>query len=44
MHETYVAERNLELDTSDAPIRHPLVETCFSGFSNGHYLLAGLVN
>ncbi len=43
-HETYVAERNLEPDTSDAPIRHPLIETCFRGFSNGHYLTTGRTN
>jgi len=43
-HETYVAERNLEPDTSGVPIRHPLVETCFSSFSDGHYLAAGRVN
>jgi heat shock protein HspQ len=36
-HETYVAERNLEPDPSGAPIRHPLVETYFCGFSEGRY-------
>ena len=36
-HETYVAERNLEPDPSSAPIRHPLIETCFTGFSEGRY-------
>jgi heat shock protein HspQ len=35
---TYVAERNLELDDSDAPIRHPLVEHYFSEFRDGRYL------
>ena len=44
IHETYVAERNLEPDTSGTPIRHPLIETCFSGFSDGHYLTAGRMN
>jgi len=42
--ETYVAERNLEADTSGAPIRHPLIETCFQSFSDGHYLTAGRMN
>ena len=44
MLETYVAERNLEADASDARIRHPLVDTFFSDFSNGHYLTAGRMN
>lgn len=43
-HETYVAERNLEPDTSGEPVRHPMVEACFSSFSNGHYLTAGRQN
>ena len=43
-HETYVAERNLEPDASGAPVRHPLIETCFSSFSDGHYLTAGRMN
>ena len=42
--ETYVAERNLEADTSGAPIRHPLIETCFHSFSDGHYLTTGRMN
>ena len=42
--ETYVAERNLEPDTSGAPVRHPLIETCFHSFSHGHYLTAGRMN
>ncbi|MFC1795821.1 hemimethylated DNA-binding YccV-like domain-containing protein [Pseudomonadota bacterium] len=25
IHETYVAERNLERDTSGAPVRHPSI-------------------
>jgi len=36
--ETYVAERNLELDTSKDPIAHPLVDHYFSGYRNGVYL------
>jgi len=43
-HDTYVAERNLEPDTSVAPVRHPLIETCFLSFSDGHYLPAGRMN
>jgi heat shock protein HspQ len=43
-HETYVAERNLETDASGAPIRHPLIETCFQSFSDGHYSAAGRMN
>ncbi len=42
--ETYVAEQNLEVDTSGAPIRHPMIETCFQSFSDGHYLTAGRMN
>jgi heat shock protein HspQ len=36
-NETYVAERHLEADTSKQPVRHPLVDEFFSGFSDGHY-------
>jgi len=36
-HSTYVAERNLELDLGDEPVRHPLVDRYFSGFSDGRY-------
>lgn len=43
-HETYVAERNLEPDTSGVPVRHPMIDDCFSGFRDGHYLTAGSIN
>jgi heat shock protein HspQ len=43
-HETYVAERNLEPDTSRAPVRHPMIEACFSSFSDGRYMTAGSIN
>ena len=43
-HETYVAERNLEPDESEEPIRHPLVGALFSEFSNGRYVAAGRAN
>ena len=44
IHETYVAERNLEADASRAPIRHPMIETCFESFSDGQYLTAARMN
>jgi heat shock protein HspQ len=43
-HETYVAERNLEPDTSGEPVRHPMTQTFFRSFRDGHYLTAGRVN
>jgi len=43
-HTTYVAERHLEPDTGGAPVRHPLVDTYFRDFRDGHYLTAGLIN
>ena len=43
-HETYVAERNLESDESSEPVRHPLVDTFFRNFSDGHYSTAGRMN
>ncbi len=43
-HETYVAERNLEPDISNAPVRHPLVDTFFRNFSDGRYSAAGRMN
>lgn len=36
-HETYVAERNLEADNSNEPIRHPLIDELFDGYDNGIY-------
>ena len=38
MHSTYVAERNLELDESATPIKHPMLEHFFSRFENGRYI------
>jgi len=43
-HETYVAEGNLERDTSGAPIRHPMIGACFRSFSDGHYSAAERMN
>ena len=37
MHETYVAERNLEPAKSYEPINHPLVDKVFDKFENGAY-------
>jgi heat shock protein HspQ len=34
---TYVAERNLEHDSSGEPIDHPLLETFFDKFNGGFY-------
>ena len=34
---TYVAERNLEADTSPKPITHPLVDQYFNRFEKGSY-------
>ena len=36
---TYVAERNLEEDSSKQPINHPMIEVYFHRFENGKYLL-----
>ena len=37
-HQTYVAERNLELDLSKDPINHPEVPEYFDAFRGGTYL------
>lgn len=37
-HETYVAERNLEPDSSGEAIRHPGVAAVFGGFEDGVYV------
>ena len=36
--ETYVAERNLDNDSSLEPVDHPLIEAYFKRFNDGHYL------
>ena len=38
LHETYVAEKNLQADSSEEGINHPLIETYFDEFNNGRYL------
>ena len=37
VHETYVAERNLQADGSNKTISHPLLESFFDVFEDGHY-------
>ena len=37
VHETYVAERHLEADTSGNPIVHPLLNEHFDEFRGDHY-------
>ena len=37
-HMTYVAERNLEPDALQDPIKHPLLDHFFSDFKDGHYI------
>jgi len=44
VHETYVAERNLEADTSGDPIEHPLVSHFFDEFEEGHYVRSRALN
>lgn len=44
VHETYVAERNLEPDESLDPISHPELEQYFDAFVEGHYHLARQAN
>jgi heat shock protein HspQ len=35
--QTYVAERNLEADTTGAPINHPFIDSVFTEFRGGVY-------
>lgn len=37
-HMTYVAERNLDKDSSGVRIRHPMLKHFFSGFRNNRYI------
>ena len=37
VHETYVAERNLQADNSTEAINHPMVNSYFDEFSEGRY-------
>ncbi len=42
--ETYVAERNLQADSSGKPIDHPLVARFFDTFEDGHYARTSVLN
>lgn len=44
MHETYVAERNLEPGTTTEPINNPLVDQVFDKFENGTYITKRRIN
>ena len=44
VHTTYVAERNLEPDESNAPIRHPLLDDFFDSFEDGRYVTSRMAN
>ncbi len=44
IHTTYVAERNLMVDRSNEPIRHPAVGEVFGDFSDGRYILKCINN
>jgi heat shock protein HspQ len=37
-HQTYVAEQNLEPDSTGLPIDHPIVEHAFESFERGRYV------
>ncbi|MDZ7751824.1 MAG: heat shock protein HspQ [Gammaproteobacteria bacterium] len=37
-HQTYVAERNLELDEAGEPVVHPEIDRYFQGISDGVYV------
>ena len=38
LHETYVAERNLEPDDANSPVNNPLINEYFDDFVDGHYI------
>ena len=40
----YVAERNLEADIKQSPIRHPMINMMFLGYSSGKYQTRLLAN
>lgn len=44
MHETYVAEQNLEEDRVGSPIEHPLLGHFFDSFEDGHYVRSRALN
>ena len=44
VHQTYVAERNLESREENEPIHHPLLDHYFKGMENGFYQLRARKN
>ena len=36
---TYVAQENLEEDNSGEAVNHPRIDSYFSGFKDGHYIV-----
>jgi heat shock protein HspQ len=43
-HTTYVAEKNLKLDSSTEPINHPMLAQFFLRFEGGRYIRGGRAN
>lgn len=43
-HTTYVAERNLDADSSHRPIDHPLLDTLFAEFDDTGYIVRQPLN
>ena len=41
VHNTYVAEQNLEADLSQEPVNHPLIPQFFTRFEGGRYIREG---
>ncbi|WP_428354089.1 heat shock protein HspQ [Methyloprofundus sp.] len=39
VHQTYVAERNLEIGEDISELNHPMLDEFFCGMDNGHYQL-----
>ena len=37
-HQTYVADRNLQIDHTGSPVEHPMIETYFTHFVGGRYV------
>ena len=44
VHQTYVAERNLELDETSDPVEHPWVHIYFDEIREGRYVLTRPMN
>ncbi len=40
----YVAQRNIEVDITKAPIEHPLLANFFARYTEGHYQSKNLLN